>query len=438
MKIAMLTNNYKPFLGGVPISVERQAKELVKLGHEVTVFAPEYDGELPEGTDHFDENGIRIFRYKTSSKCMENGMVYPRMVLKEITDVFKNETFDLIHTHHPMFVGMTALYLGRRYQLPVVYTYHTRYEDYLHYIGFLNPEGTGRYWKNQLLKVGKNVVVPEFMRWFTNQCDLVLAPTAGMQKRIRENGTRTSMAVFPTGLETSFYEEHPAEAKKIRREYLGNRDGYLFCTAGRLEEEKNPHFFLKGIKRLKEKMNGTFFKVLMIGNGSMTEALKKEAKELGIEEEIIFAGKVPNEILNQYLQACDAFLFTSKSETQGIVLAEAFAAGLPIVAVEASGVEDIVENGMNGFRTAEDAEIWTDQILAMLKQREKMSERAKVTAAGYRSTQLAAYEEMLYRQCIAAKENEASWRYEEDVDYEYQKDRAEHTSGGIFRIFKTS
>ena len=79
-------------------------------------------------------------------------MVYPRLILKEITKVFEEESFDLIHTHHPMFVGMTALYLGRKYQLPVIYTYHTRYEDYLHYIGFLKPEGKGRILKQQLLK----------------------------------------------------------------------------------------------------------------------------------------------------------------------------------------------------------------------------------------------------------------------------------------------
>ena len=318
-------------------------------------------------------------------------MVYPRLILKEITKVFEEETFDLIYTHHPMFVGMTALYLGRKYQLPVIYTYHTGYEDYLHYIGFLKPEGKGRYLKQQLLKLGQNIIVPEFMRWFTNQCDLVLAPTAGMQKRIRENGTRTPIAVFPTGLEETFSLEHQEEARKIRKKYLGERDGYLFCTAGRLEEEKNPHFFLKGIRKLKEKTDGTFFWVLLIGNGSMTEELKVEAKELGIEEEIVFVGKVPNEQLNCYLQACEAFLFTSKSETQGIVLAEAFAAGLPIVAVEASG---------------EDADVWTDKILEMLKQREEMSRRAKVTASGYRSARLAVYEELLYRQCIAAEEKE--------------------------------
>ena len=412
----------------------------MKLGHEVTVFAPEYDGELPEGEDHFDENGIRIFRYGTSARCMENGMVYPRLILKEITKVFEEESFDLIHTHHPMFVGMTALYLGRKYQLPVIYTYHTRYEDYLHYIGFLKPEGKGRLLKQQFLKLGQNVVVPEFMKWFTNQCDLVLAPTAGMQKRIRENGTKTPTAVFPTGLEEAFYLEHPEEAWEIRRKYMGEQaalyektGGYMFCTAGRLEEEKNPHFLLKGIKRLKEKMDGTFFRVLLIGNGSMTEELKEEAKQLGIEEEAVFVGKVP---LNCYLQACDAFLFTSKSETQGIVLAEAFAAGLPIVAVEASGVEDIVEDGVNGFRTGEDIDMWTDKILEMLDKREEMSRRAIVTAAGYRSAQLAKYEELLYRQCIVAKE--IAGEYEEEMDYEYKEDRTEHTAGGVFRIFKAS
>ena len=325
MKIAMLTNNYKPFLGGVPISAERQAKELVKLGHEVTVFAPEYDGELPEGEDHFDENGIRIFRYGTSARCMENGMVYPRLILKEITKVFEEESFDLIHTHHPMFVGMTALYLGRKYQLPVIYTYHTRYEDYLHYIGFLKPEGKGRILKQQLLKLGQNVVVPEFMRWFTNQCDLVLAPTAGMQKRIRENGTRTPMAVFPTGLEETFYQEHPKEAGEIRRKYMGGQqnvsgrtDGYMFCTAGRLEEEKNPHFLLNGIRKLKEKIGRNIFQ------GAPDRKRKHDGrtesgseKTSGSKKRSCLSEKFRMKSMNCYLQACDAIFIYVKIRDTG-------------------------------------------------------------------------------------------------------------------------
>ena len=186
MKIAMLTNNYKPFVGGVPISVERQARELAKLGHEVTVFAPEYkqtdDGRLREEEEGPQEGRReRVIRYKTSSRKMENGMVYPRLVSREIIQVFEKEQFDCIHVHHPMFVGTMALYLGKKYDLPVIYTYHTKYEDYLHYIRPFQSIEEKSAVSQKIYRLGKETVVPGFMRWFTNQCDLVLAPTFSMQ-----------------------------------------------------------------------------------------------------------------------------------------------------------------------------------------------------------------------------------------------------------------
>ena len=153
--------------------------------------------KIHSGTEY--DNGIRIIRFRTGKRCMENGMVYPRVILKEITQVFAEEHFDLIHTHHPMFVGPTALYLGRKYQLPVIYTYHTRYEDYLHYLDFLQENQSFPNLRKWMLKKGRETIVPRYMRWFTNQCDLILAPTAGMQKRIRGNETKVSTAVFPTG-----------------------------------------------------------------------------------------------------------------------------------------------------------------------------------------------------------------------------------------------
>lgn len=435
MKIAMLTNNYKPFVGGVPISVERQAEELVNLGHEVTVFAPEYE-VCEEGTDSIKsdcecDNGIRVIRFRTGKRCMENGMVYPRLVLREVTKVFEEESFDLIHTHHPMFVGPTALYLGRRYGLPVVYTYHTRYEDYLHYLDFLQEGKSFPAVRRQMLKLGKEVIVPKYMRWFTNRCDLILAPTAGMQRRMRENGTKVPVAVFPTGLEEYFYQEYPEEAEKIRQQYLPD-GGRLFCTTGRLEEEKNPHFLLEGIARLKEKMEEPF-QVLLIGDGSMRKILEQEVQNLGIADVVQFLGNVPNAFVNRYLQASDVFLFASKSETQGIVLAEAFAAGCPIVAVDASGVEDIVENGKNGYRTEEDVEKWSNQVRNVLKKLEYMKKQAKITAAGYRSCRLAVYEETLYQQCVGKYQGR-----QEKVEYEYEDNGAERTSERVFRLFKTS
>lgn len=451
MKIAMLTNNYKPFVGGVPISVERQAQELVRLGHEVTVFAPEYAGYVlneekkdreglkqtcVEGQGISDEREVserrlRIIRFGTRKCCMENGMVYPKLVLKEVLQVFEQESFDIIHTHHPMFVGTTALYLGKKYHIPVVYTYHTRYEDYLHYLPVFNGNGVFGTWKGLAKRLGQERIVPAYMKWFTNQCDLILAPTAGMQKQIRKNGTRIPIAVFPTGLAETFYLRRPQEASRIRSKYI-SKEGSLFCTTGRLEEEKNPHFLLEGIRELKRRMKRPF-RVLLIGDGSMRRELEAEAKRLDIEREVCFVGNVANEEVNCYLQACDAFLFASKSETQGIVLAEAFAAGLPVVAVDATGVEDIVVDGVNGYRTEEDTKIWAEKAAEVLERRKEMQEQAIQTGAGYRATRLAAYEELLYGQCIGAKRME-----EKERGYERETDRQTSSAKHILRVFKTS
>lgn len=453
MKIAMLTNNYKPFVGGVPISVERQAEELVKLGNEVTVFAPEYieGGAVSENVnisktelttfisdilvhqEKMEETGeqvhnVRVIRYGVCRTRMENGMVYPKWIQPEILQVFETEKFDLIHTHHPMFVGLTALYLGRKYQLPVVYTYHTRYEEYLHYVGLFQENRSFPALRKRLMKAGQRKVIPAYMRWFTNQCDLVLAPTAGMQRRIRENGTSVPMAVFPTGLADEFYQERQKEAAYIRRKYLQD-GGYLFCTTGRLEEEKNPHFLLKGICKLKERMTEPF-RVLLLGDGSMRKELEIEAQQLGISEIVQFVGNIENEQLNRYLQACDVFLFASKSETQGIVLAEALASGCPVVAVRASGVEDLVKNGVNGFLTEEEETVWAEKVIEAAHL--GMKEQARRSAYAYRASGLAIYEEMLYIQCVAAKERK------EREDEEYEPNRKKHATEVISGIFKAS
>ena len=382
MKIAMLTNNYKPFVGGVPISVERLAKELRKQGHKVT-------------------------RQK-----MENGMVYPKLVSREIWKGFKEHEFDCIHVHQPMFVGTQALYLGRKYQIPVIYTYHTRYEDYLHYIPFFREEQAGM-WRKKLIWFAKETVIPEYMKWFTNKCDLIFAPTPGMQNRIRENGTEVSMAVLPTG-------------------YLGEeKNGHLFCSVSRLEEEKNPIFLLNGIRCLKEKLPFSF-RVLLLGEGSMRKELEVLAEQMGLSDTVVFLGNISNEDVKQYLYASELFLFASKSETQGIVLEEAMAAGNPIVAVRASGVEDVVKNGINGYMTEEDVEIWSDKAAELIQSPDyrQVCMEARKTAESYRASRLAAHAETLYRQCMERKEE---MRYEE-----HTKSGKEHSAASVFRLFKTS
>lgn len=427
MKIAMLTNNYKPFVGGVPISVERLAKELRKQGHKVTVFAPDYGFDPRYGQVEEDD----VIRFQVTRQKMENGMVYPKLVSREIWKGFKEHEFDCIHVHQPMFVGTQALYLGRKYQIPVIYTYHTRYEDYLHYIPFFREEQAGM-WRKKLIWFAKETVIPGYMKWFTNKCDLIFAPTPGMQNRIRENGTEVSMAVLPTGLDDSFYIEDEEKTKTIRRQYLGEeKNGHLFCSVSRLEEEKNPIFLLNGIRCLKEKLPFSF-RVLLLGEGSMRKELEVLAEQMGLSDTVVFLGNISNEDVKQYLYASELFLFASKSETQGIVLEEAMAAGNPIVAVRASGVEDVVKNGINGYMTEEDVEIWSDKAAELIQSPDyrQVCMEVRKTAESYRASRLAAHAETLYRQCMERKEE---MRYEE-----HTKSGKEHSAASVFRLFKTS
>lgn len=433
MKIAMLTNNYRPFVGGVPISVERQARELIRFGHEVTVFAPSY-GDTEEADREAKE---RIIRFHTQKRKMDNGMVYPGIVPGEILERFRREEFDCIHVHHPMFVGPCALYLGRKYGIPVIYTYHTRYEEYLHYIPcFRVGEKTPAFWRRCVEWV-RGRVIPAYMKWFADQCDMVLAPSAGMRQVIKDYGTETRIEVFPTGLTEEFYEKNISRSAQIRQKF-GNGRKHLLVTVSRLEKEKNYGFLLRGIAEVRRKI-GDDFQVLIIGDGRQMAELKVRASLLGIQDAVTFLGNIPNHEVKDYLNAADLFLFASRSETQGIVLAEAMAAGNPVAAVHATGVDDIVRDGVNGFLTEEDEEAWADRVIEALDEtvRRRMAAEAVSTAEDYRSSRLARYEEMLYNQCVCRKREERrakghalSTDRKEERLYE-EENRREHSAVGI-------
>lgn len=430
MKIAMITNNYRPFVGGVPVSVERQAQELVKLGHQVTVFAPRYESDVKEETESFRERMLeedkrapeRVIRYRSQKKKMDNGMVYPAICPTEIFEIFERERFDCIHVHHPMFVGPWALWLGRKYRIPVIYTYHTRYENYLHYIPCLriNEESTAI--KRKVVEWIRKKMIPSYMRWFCDRCDLVLAPSAGMQQMIRRYGAEVPIAIFPTGLDGAFFRKDAVRSQEIREKY-GQGKKHLLVTVSRLEKEKNYGFLLRGIAELRRE-TGDDFHVLILGDGSQKAELKVRAAILGIQDIVTFAGNVPNNQVKDYLNASDLFLFASKSETQGIVLAEALAAGTPVVAVHAIGSDDIIEDGVNGYLTEEKEEAWAAKIIESLKEENygRLKRAALASAENYRSSRLAIYEEMLYNQCGFRKG---------DRLYETEEDRRERSAMAV-------
>ena len=398
MRIAMLTNNYKPTVGGVPVSIERLSCGLRRLGHTVTVFAPEHPLQQPEPD---------VIRVPVSKKLTQQEFQAPNIFDKLMETEFAKRRFDIIHVHHPMLMGYTAVYLGKKYQIPIVFTYHTRYEQYLHYLKFyakLEEQSKRaslpflRKLEKGILEYSQEVLLPAHMRYFANLCDLVFAPTDTIKRHLALQGVTTPLALLPTGLPENSFTPDLQKSRLIRNIYAGGRP-FLFCTVSRLAKEKNIHFLIKGLQLIKEQA-GDNFRLLIIGDGEEKEALAKQAESLHLKDNICFLGCIPNEELKNYYAACDLFLFASKSETQGIVLLEAMAAKTPVVAVKATGVVDVIKNGYNGYMTPEDANLWAKKILSFMQRPETLlplKKGAFALAHSYRDMDVAKLAQSYYQ-----------------------------------------
>lgn len=345
MRIALMTNNYKPVMGGVPISIERLAKGLRALGHEVTIFAPTYqEQELME-----EEN---VFRYATCMKHFIGGIVLPNPFDLRIEKEFRERAYDVIHVHHPMLIGRTAVHLSRKYHIPLTFTYHTRYEQY------------ARCYTRGICKLDK--VMPLYLHTFLKHCDFVFAPTAGMRQYLTGSCHMSleKTGILPTGIERGNFDVSMEEAEAVRRQY-GAEDMPLLLTVSRMASEKNVSFLLESLAKVKARY-GKNFRMLFAGDGPDREALQARSLRLGLQENVVFTGNIPNERIAAYFKAADVFLFASRTETQGIVILEAFAGATPVIAVRASGVEDLVDDGVNGILTEEDTEEFAAKVTEFL------------------------------------------------------------------------
>jgi len=395
MKIAMMTNNYKPFIAGVPVSIERLTDALRQQGHQVVVFAPSYDGQKEEKD---------IVRYGSLLRNVAGGFSVPNCLDPVIEESFAKEEFDVIHVHHPMMMGSVARYLSGKYEVPLVFTYHTRYEQYLHYIGLS----------------GLKVLMPLYIRHCTGRCDLVIAPTPLIRNYLEEIPINPQVRVLPTGLTRDSFLPDPEESVRIRRQLLQGKK-YLFCSVARLAKEKNIEFLIRSMKERKEK-SGSDFKLALIGDGPERKHLEKLAKELGMQDEIVFTGTVANQEIKNYCHASDLFLFASQSETQGIVLLESMAAGTPVLAVRGTGTEDIVVDGENGYMTDMSEKEFADRLMDILKKKEiqVLSQGALKTAEKFSSEAIAEEAAAIYLEAVrirSCKVKEKHFRGKGDMVY---------------------
>ncbi len=461
MKIAMMTNNYKPFVGGVPISIELLAKGLIAAGHEVTVFAPAVrpdsrtENFVPEPeavqSRRNECDGVPVFRYASLPFCFLGGAAYPNPFDPQIEEEFRRGHYDIIHVHHPMLIGRTAVYLSRRYGVPLVFTYHTRYDQYLLNLrGFrlLNRAAQGRpvsrgrgicaSLAGSFLRLTQGRIVPLYLRLFLQNCQQVFAPTAGMQDYLTKVCRFDPGRVFvlPTGIGKSCFHADESAVRKARAWLMlqspaaplptapGNADPLpppsddafspppapdgkppipLFVSVSRLAREKNIPFLLRSAARFKERYQKPF-RLALIGDGPDREEYELLCRTLCLEEEVIFTGNISHENIAPFYAAADAFLFASKTETQGIVILEAFAGGAPVIALDASGVRDLVRGGVNGLLCEENEDAFAENLLLFLSNpalQKRMHRQALAAAEDFREEAVVKKAIRFYNKAIA-------------------------------------
>jgi 1,2-diacylglycerol 3-alpha-glucosyltransferase len=380
MKICMMTNTYLPHVGGVARSVSTFAEEFQRLGHEVLVVAPEFDGRrLPARSEAIVERIPSLRNFNGSDFSVRLPLVAG---LSDRIDAFQA---DIIHAHHPFLLGDTALRLAMNKNVPIIFTHHTKYEDYTHYVPF-----------SEALREAA-IEIPTH---FANLCDGVIAPSESMAAILRKRGVRTRIEVVPTGIDVKAFGS--ADGRAFREKMRIPPGAFVVGHVGRLAPEKNLAYLGEAVALyLKNHDNARF---LVVGDGPERAALKAVFQSRGLGERLLLAGKRTGRVLQEAYRAMDVFGFASTSETQGMVVAEAMAAGCPVVALNASGVREVVGEGENGFLLAADAPPERMAgVLARLEAepelRARLSAGARVTAQDYsreRSAKraLAFYEEI--------------------------------------------
>ncbi len=337
MNILMMTNTFTPHVGGVARSVQSFTDAFRQRGHKVLVVAPTFEG-CPA-----DEPGV--IRFPAWQHFRQSDFSVPMPVPGRLCLALRDFAPDLVHSHHPFLLGATALRLAAMRGLPVVFTHHTMYERYTHYLP-LDSERLQRF-------------AVELAAGYCNLCDTVVAPSATVADHLRRRGVKVPLRVIPTGVDLRQFEN--ADGQAFRSRLSIPADALLLGYLGRLSPEKNLRFLTSAVVRFLQRRPQARF--LLAGEGPDRQTVLDAFAAAGLSNRLYPVGVLDRSALADAYRAMDVFVFASQSETQGMVLAEAMAAGTPVVAVDAPGVRDIVRDGENGrLLPEEDAAAFVDAL----------------------------------------------------------------------------
>jgi 1,2-diacylglycerol 3-alpha-glucosyltransferase len=344
MNILLISDVYFPRVNGVSTSIRTFAEQLQKLGHSVYLIAPDY-GIATEDEAWITRVPARNIFFDPEDKLMKYSEVM------QLLPMLKNKNFDLVHIHTPFIAHFTGLKIAKKLAVPVLETYHTFFEDYLHHYLPWIPK----------------VVAKSLARFISkkqcNQLDAVIAPSKPMLDVLRSYGVTTPAEVIATGLQASSFTE--ADGDQFRNKYEIPLNKQMLLYVGRVAHEKNIGFLLKVVRRLSVQQPDIL--LVVAGEGPAEGSLHQLVRALGIEKNVQFIGYLDrNTELNACYKAADIFVFASKSETQGLVLLEAMAQGTPVVAIAELGTASILIEGQGAHIATEDEIVFAQKINDLL------------------------------------------------------------------------
>ena len=352
MRIAHFTNTYHPVISGVVRSVSTFRQALTDLGHNVFILAQHSDYE---DTEPF------IFRYPALDLPLMSGFPLTIPISPFIDKLLPALKPDVIHSHHPFLLGQAAASKAEELELPLIFTYHTRYQDYSHYVS-----------------LSQKFVKEAISRWlgeYMQKCHHIVAPSESIRRMlVDEYGITGQITAVPTGIDLKPYQQVEGQAVRQKR---GWGEDKVLISVGRLAKEKNWETLLAAAAQVIKKRHDV--RLALIGDGDNRETLETYVEELRIAGQVEFIGNVPFEDIPSYLSAADLFCFASTTETQGLATMEALAARLPVVAVDATGTRDVIDDGQQGFLTMNDSESLARAIERVIRD-ENLRQRFRIKA----------------------------------------------------------
>jgi len=358
MNILMLSDVYFPRVNGVSSSIRTFARELAQLGHTPTIVAPDYGAAIGDAEFEILRVPARVIFFDPEDRLMRTA------ASRDAERVLSARHWDIIHIHTPFRAHQLGVRLGRSLGCPTVESYHTFFEEYIaHYLPWF-PSGSLRF------------LARHFSRRLCGEVDHLIVPSVEMADVLQRYGIDTPASVIPTGIHVDEFRD--GDGARFRREHGITADQRTLVTVSRLAAEKNIGFLLDVARALVAEFPQLVF--IVAGEGPDAERLRQRAVELGLRENVRFVGNLDRRtrLLDCY-KAGDVFVFASPTETQGLVLLEAMALGVPIVSTAVMGTATVLRHARSARVSAPDVAVFAAHVAVLLR---SSAERARLAQAG--------------------------------------------------------